>query len=1662
VGLAFMFYAESASVSSAAFRDAQSFRGPDMDPELAFAHFLQPLIFDCRDDATGQTSALRGHSFLRNMFGLKYRINSDGSITIDANNNAPFIGPGRLHWTYGGSLSPNPILNGADDFNLVNYTYFAKSMPLFPNDGLLRDPEHFGVRSTAAIGVDNRGTFLSGLNAPYSAPDMNFMALAAVKADGTLLMPSFHRNYNGISLNPSDSSFQYWSKNDVSRPWLKYTTLRPRPGDHPTLQAKAIVGGSDPNAWIPQVQKPGFPFPEDPLGGGDVRNRPASWGGGTRFDGTPDPTNDSVWLYTGSPVQTLPDGRQYVMMFAPLVIDLDGKLNINEAGNIRGQNPQNTKQLAHASNLGFCPSEMNLGQVLTAPSGTAASNSAPEWLNLFPGVTAPGSALLRSYGHYGKNAGPTVPNATTPAVNQATSPVSSPPRLYARLDFDATTGWSLTTGGTLGTTPWTLPGPFQIWPTYPANYETGTSSSNAPAVNELTQHPSLFNGVTAAPSYRVFGAGELNKIYRNGDTNSDAMLSDLWQMLPNNLNWPTPATDPSKANNGATGNGNVRRGNMITTLSNDRVQVGMLSWLYNNQQPGTAGQSPFYLIPNYTLGNPPIVPSGVPLSSAKVTTTPGKIGREYNLDWRGVPPVNTSSITVPNLTFTANSALVNMPSTVSVNVGDTVILSQGANTLTTTITTIVPNVSITLAAVWPNPTTKAGTGTLVDNSKSNYVRFGLNFNFQAYPEPAHAYNSKTGLWEIGPIPSAQYGLFQNAQVQRSGFATQLFQTLVKVTGAYDIFGYSAAAAPPPPQQGERDALRYLAQLAVNIVDFIDSDDYITPFNWGAMGSTDFQAAHGGDPNNTPNGATPGLPWRNEIVYGTEQPKVVLNEVYAQYGNDVPYIAATTGPGAKPATGDPGLSTLPNNPNRHATYYNVDLWTELCNPFLVDNNLTEWGAAMPPVSKTVPPPPAWGHARLFVANSNPALSYSTYRVLVTNKNQKIHAPDNTDGHPDSSTQPILPWFPIKVSTGPNPPPGAILGVVADLGSLPAQKSEFKNNSMLNALNGAFSAPSNLGSNTGFYMIGPPTKTAAGTAITFPYQGQPPSSLPKATVNAQMFRYKYTIPPAPPPPAPQTSLTTPPPAPTLILQRLLCPYLPPNMDPTSLTTTTQPASLYNPYITVDYFELPPTAGSTVVGPPMGPSTGGINQNAIHNGLVNQAGATTPAPVIQRQSFGRAQPYQAQVQLGVVQSGVTPVQGLVAQTVPQQNQPQHTFFYHNVPNAQKGAVAMPSWPANSVPKSPSGYPSFDWLVHLDRNLVSPMELLHVSGYRPHELTQQFTGKMPTFIPGTPPTPAVWTGHQAPWYDNGTRLYRFLEFVQTPARQAGAGARIPGKLNINTIWDFELFMALCDPTSDSPPAVGGKAPLPPWTGHFYASDVKTIWNNLLQSRNPAGNPPVPASAGTPSQFDQPFLPFSAGVTPGPPVGDTQYPTTNYPNGLGVGNTLLRPATPVLNTSSGQFQQPRLFEPQSPLPSLNNPNPSHPYVRFELLNKIYNNMTVRSNCFAVWVTVGFFEVNYVDPTTGRLYFGQEIGRAEGRNIRHRMFAIVDRSVLDGSTTTTAGVPFLPTGNVDQNGRNKPQPLAEQVLNYPPWSNQPLVQATPFNPHAAAFKDLVPFFVVIE
>src|SRR5260370_24994560 len=81
------------------------------------------------------------------------------------------------------------------------------------------------------------GVYTGGFNAPYTYPDLNSTFLAAVRADGTVLLPSFYRPWasatqDGQFYNPDTGHLNpRWSPTppvDLP-PWFKYTALRPLP-----------------------------------------------------------------------------------------------------------------------------------------------------------------------------------------------------------------------------------------------------------------------------------------------------------------------------------------------------------------------------------------------------------------------------------------------------------------------------------------------------------------------------------------------------------------------------------------------------------------------------------------------------------------------------------------------------------------------------------------------------------------------------------------------------------------------------------------------------------------------------------------------------------------------------------------------------------------------------------------------------------------------------------------------------------------------------------------------------------------------------------------------------------------------------------------------------------------------------------------------------------------------------------------------------------------------------------------------------------------------------------------------------------------------------------------------------------------------------------------
>ncbi|HVS36483.1 MAG TPA: hypothetical protein VMS17_13040, partial [Gemmataceae bacterium] len=534
--------------------------------------------------------------------------------------------------------------------------------------------------------------------------------------------------------------------------------------------------------------------------------------------------------------------------------------------------------------------------------------------------------------------------------------------------------------------------------------------------------------------------------------------------------------------------------------------------------------------------------------------------------------------------------------------------------------------------------------------------------------------------QLAPYPTTG----PNAGVQppdRQVFANDIFTRLLAATGMTGV--YNNLGSMTPPSQPQFLTLRWLAQFSANIVDYIDADDVMTEFVWTSPGNA--------------------APYNNDtgIVFGTELPKLEINEVYLQYNND------PKDPFPKNAMGVQTAS-LP---------YQMNVYAELVNP-LTDaadgngpNNAVLVNGAGTPLYQLV-------LAKSADVNLNPQPS-----VYGANYPTGERRPENLVGDPfdvnqpnHNSVQPYNGGHGANTGSGDYTQPSQVLSVVGSLAGGPQS---------VTPMGATASVTPQMNQNQGYYVVGPSGNYDA-TVTPVSYQ------TPQATASSGTG-LTYTVELL----DPTANNPTPP---TLLLQRLANPNLPyqPNIG----------AAGYNPYVTVDYVDM--NAVQNALG-----ATRVWNDARLFNNVAGKNGTT---PVASRYSFGRSEPYAANALQFNQQTPAMATPG----------QPNDTFFATNTP----------------------GNNPTHWLTHMDRPLISPVELAGVSAFKPHELTQQF-------ILGTTGSPTPYS-QIAPWTDANTRLYRLLEFVKVKNVTPGivSNGRVPGRINLDTVdsQSNRVFEALAD----------------------------------------------------------------------------------------------------------------------------------------------------------------------------------------------------------------------------------------------------------------------------
>ena len=415
----------------------------------------------------------------------------------------------------------------------------------------------------------------------------------------------------------------------------------------------------------------------------------------------------------------------------------------------------------------------------------------------------------------------------------------------------------------------------------------------------------------------------------------------------------------------------------------------------------------------------------------------------------------------------------------------------------------------------------------------------------------------------------------------------------------------------------------------------------------------------------------------------------------------------------------------------------------------------------------------------------------------------------------------------------------------------------------------------------------------------------------------------------------------------LQRLANPLVPYDDD-------------FNPYITVDQLDMDLTGFN------------GLESNDNINDAIG-LNLTGNLPVGQREgnvSLERGQGDQKRLLFQSSRSGIAAGIQEVAPAV-------HNFSELMVESLGK---------TNNAYVNASQMQAFAWLTWNNRPFVSHLEIANVPFTESDWLTRNFSEKQDNYDPylGDDNMVRGRFHHLLNFFANdissgGDRanLYRIMDYIEVPSRFVGSedylntinfpqpfnflsSYRVPGKVNLNTIY----------PDSDMAPnqstiwkgLQGGFESL---GGGGLNGGLN--YQNFAQSRE-NGNP-----LAMPTDFGNPFRPSDENV--------------NVPQGVPlvteVGSTLLRNSESTTINSAPETEPLFDFGNTSPTYNANR----NAYFRNLQRQRLGNLVTTKSSVFAIWVTVGYFEVD----ENGLV--GAEIGSDTGDVQRNRGFFMFDRSI---------------------------------------------------------------------
>lgn len=259
----------------------------------------------------------------------------------------------------------------------------------------------------------------------------------------------------------------------------------------------------------------------------------------------------------------------------------------------------------------------------------------------------------------------------------------------------------------------------------------------------------------------------------------------------------------------------------------------------------------------------------------------------------------------------------------------------------------------------------------------------------------------------------------------------------------------------------------------------------------------------------------------------------------------------------------------------------------------------------------------------------------------------------------------------------------------------------------------------------------------------------------------------------------------------------------------------------------------------------------------------------------------------------------------------------------------------------------------------------------------------------------------------------------------------REPGRINLNTVYSPEIFRSILN----EPASVL----VPPTQWNDTNNPMARLWHEFLDSRRGyyvMGNDwlsrMLELNPDYPTRLGNPFRSFGgfSNVPPTTPLNPNS-PRLQELVGREVNATLLRAKVTFDANNRPNLTSVPLFqsEPTDPAdPSVNHEYEycdynRNPFFRYRRLMRLGNLVTTRSNVYAIWVTIGYFEVQPVaevmqpDPNVpgnflinemsfspaeiAEIYpdgymLGQELGSDTGEIKRHRAFFLFDRTIPVG------------------------------------------------------------------